>query len=202
MMVLEKQAYTLDDLLAMGEDAYVEIIDWELVEMTAAGGVHQIISGNIFRILDRYVNEKDIGIVMPDQMTYLMNSVTKGLKDSFVPDVSYINRENVPKGWVIEKPHPGVPDLAVEIFSPGDNVEILLKKVETYLEKGTIQIWIIYPKVKELHQFTSEEPNKSRIYRGSETIDAKNLFPDIEGLTTDAIFHLPAWIISDDKAEE
>jgi Uma2 family endonuclease len=199
-MVLEKQIYTLDDLLAMGEDARVEIIGGELVEMTAAGGVHQIIASNISHILQLYVRARDIGIVLPDQMTYLMNSPAKGLKDSFVPDVSYISRDNVPKTWDITKPHPGVPNLAVEIVSPGDDTDLVLTKVHIYLEKGTSQVWVVYPKHKELHQYIA--PGNDHLYRGSQTIDAEALFPGIEGLTTDAIFHLPEWIIIDEEESE
>jgi hypothetical protein len=34
------------------------------------------------------------------------------------------------------------------------------------------------------------------------TIDAEALFPGIEGLTTDAIFHLPEWILIDEEESE
>jgi Uma2 family endonuclease len=197
-MVLEKQRYTLDDLLAMGEDARVEIIEGELVAMTAAGGVHQIIAGNIIRILDAYVVRHDLGVVFPDGMTYLMNSPAKGLKDSFVPDVSYIKHENVPENWNVSKPHPGAPDLAVEIVSPGDDVTKLHQKLRTYLDMGTIQVWVVHPTLKEIHQYTKHEPDTARIYKGSATVDAEALFPAIEGLTTAAIFRMPKWALKDE----
>lgn len=194
-MVLEKQHISLDKLIAMGEDSRIEIINWEIIEMAAAGGVHQIIASNISYILQLYVRKHKIGIVLPDQMTYLMNSSSAGLKDSFIPDVSYITHENVPENWDVEKPHPGAPNLAIEIVSPSDDPDLIPTKVRTYLEQGTQQIWIVYPKSKEVHQYTSEKPDQSRIHRGSTKIDAEALFPNIEGLTTDAIFDLPVWAI-------
>lgn len=192
-MVLEKQHISLDDLLAMGEDARVEIINWEMIEMAAAGMTHQILAMNIIRILDKYVTEKNIGLILPDGMTYLMNSLSSGLKDSFVPDVSFVRHENIPEGFNPDKPHPGIPDLAVEIISPGDDADMVQTKVRTYLEQGTQHIWLVYPKTKEVHQFISQKPEQSRIYLGSTSIDAEALFPEIEGLTTDAIFDLPVW---------
>jgi Uma2 family endonuclease len=197
-MVLEKQRYTLDDLLAMGEDARVEIIEGELVQMTAAGGIHQIIAGNIIRILDAYVVKHDTGVVFPDGMTYLMNSPAKGLKDSFVPDISYINHDNVPENWNVSKPHPGAPNLAVEIVSPGDDVTKLHQKIRTYLDTGTIQVWVVHPTIKEIHQYTKTEPDTAHIYKDSATLDAEALFPSLEGLTTDAIFKLPKWALKDE----
>jgi Uma2 family endonuclease len=198
-MVIQKQALTLEEYLALGEDSRVEIINWEQVEMTAAGGVHQIIAANILRILDKYVYERDLGLVLPDQMTYLMNSPESGLKDSFVPDVSYISHDNVPKDWDVEKPHPACPDLAIEIISPGNDAELIQEKVRIYLEKGTKQVWLIYPKTKEVHQYTSATPEKSHIYRGAESIDAESLFPKIQGLNLSAIFKLPKWAIKEKK---
>lgn len=198
-MVIQKQALTLEEYLALGEDSRVEIINWEQVEMTAAGGVHQIIAGNIIHILDTYVREQDIGVVLPDQMTYLMNSPESGLKDSFVPDVSYISHENVPENWDVEKPHPACPDLAVEIVSPGNDALLIQEKVRIYLEKGTQQVWLVYPKIKEVHQFTSAKPEQSRIYRGAESINAEDLFPNIQGLHLSAIFKLPKWAIKEKK---
>jgi len=198
-MVIEKQHMSLDELLALGEDARVEIVDWELIEMTAAGGVHQLISGNIFRILDAYVQQHDIGVVMPDQMTYLMNSPVSGLKDSFVPDVSYFSHENVPENWEVEKPHPGAPELAVEIVSPNDNIVVVQSKVNTYLEQGTKQIWLVFPKTKEIHQYVHDKPDVILKYKGLTKLDADDLFPGIEGLTTDAIFKLPKWAVKDEE---
>lgn len=197
-MVIEKQYMTLDELLDLGEDARVEIINWELINMAPAGGLHQIIAMNILRILDSYIQEHDIGLVMPDQMTYLMNSPVSGIKNSFVPDVSYFSHDSVPDNWNIEKPHSGAPDLAVEIISPNDNAEIVKTKVKTYLEKGTQQVWLVYPKTQEIEQYTRHKPDVIRNYQGSNSIDAQDLFPDINDLTTDAIFKLPAWAIKDE----
>lgn len=197
-MVIEKQYMTLDELLDLGEDARVEIINWELINMAPAGGLHQIIAMNILRILDSYIQEHDIGLVMPDQMTYLMNSPVTGIKNSFVPDVSYFSHDSVPDNWNIEKPHPGVPDLAVEIISPNDNAEIVKTKVKTYLEKGTQQVWLVYPKTQEIEQYTRHKPDVIRNYQGSTSIDVEDLFPDINDLTTDAIFKLPSWAIKDE----
>jgi len=83
----------------MGEDAHVEIVDWVLVEMPAAGGTHRLIGMNIIRILDAYLQKHDIDAVMPDQMTYLMNSLSTDLKVAFGPGVSFIAQDSVLDDW-------------------------------------------------------------------------------------------------------
>jgi len=199
-MEVEKQTISLDDLLVMDEDARVEIIDWELVQMAAAGGVHQIIAANILRILDSYVVTHEVGFILPDGMTYLMNSQKSGLKSSFVPDVSFISNDNIPGDWDAEKPHPGVPNLAVEIISPGDNADDVQRKVRTYLNEGTAQIWLVYPKSQEIHQYINDTPETVNIYKGSMTLDAQALFPGIEGLSLEIIFKLPKWALKNVKS--
>jgi Uma2 family endonuclease len=190
---------TLDEL--MQTDARIEIMDGEIIEMPGGGGLHHVVVSNTLRILDRFVVLEDIGSVFPDGLHYLMYSPTSGLKDSFVPDVSFVRNENIPADWDIEKPHPGVPDLAVEVISPGDDAEQVQRKVRTYLDKGTQQVWLMYPKTREVHQFIAGEPETVRIYKGDQTIDAEALFPGIQGLTIEAIFKLPKWAIKENKSD-
>jgi Uma2 family endonuclease len=190
MAINTQQPYmTLDDLLAKGEDASFEIIEGDVIEMPPAGGLHQIVAGNIIRILSAYVHMKRAGYILPDQMTYLMHSDSKGLKNSLVPDVSFLSRENIPSDWDIEKPHPGVPDLAIEIVSPGNDAHLILQKTTTYLEKGTTEVWLVYPRLKELHQYKASQPDNVRRYHEGK-IDADDLFPGIDGLTIEAIFEI------------
>jgi Uma2 family endonuclease len=182
---------SLEELLAMG-DARVEIINGEVKHMSPVGGLHHIIEGNLIRILDNYVVANGIGIVFMDGLIYLMHSEARGLKDSFVPDVSFIRSENIPANWQIEKPFPGVPDLAVEVMSPEDKANEVEAKAQTYLQKGTQEVWIIYPDTQSVHQYRSSQPDTIRIYSGSKQIDTVALFPELQ-LSTDTIFNLPAW---------
>ncbi len=193
--VREKVVLSLDDLMAMGSDARVEIIDGELSTMSAAGLLHHFLISNIEFSLQGYVRQHDIGAVFPDGLTYLMASDLKHLKDSFVPDLSFIRKENFPQDWDISRPHPGIPNLAIEVVSPGDDADELEKKVRTYLAKGTEQVWVVYPTSKTVHQFFSGEPAKSLIYTElSQQIDTEAIFPNLM-LTLEVIFRIPAWVM-------
>jgi Uma2 family endonuclease len=200
-MVLEKQHISLDELIEMGEDSRIEIVNGAVFDMPMLGGIHQIISANVFRLLSEYSRSNNFGFVFSHGLGYLMNSSVDNLKNMFIPDVSFVDCVQFPVDWDVNLPHPGAPNLAIEIVSPSDDPELIQTKIRTYLEQGTQEIWIVYLKSKEVHQHTSEKPDQSRIYRGSTSIDTETLFPEIEGLTTDAIFDLPVWAIKD-KSEE
>ena len=117
----------------------VEIINGEMVEMAAAGILHHIVIGNIYYPLETYNRQHEIGTVFMDGLTYLMFSDPSTLKDSFFPDVSFIRNTNTPPDFDITKPHPGAPDLAVEVISPNDKALDVQDKIVAYLEKGTEQ---------------------------------------------------------------
>jgi Uma2 family endonuclease len=187
----EKTAVTLDDLMKLGEDARVEVINGVLVEMAPVGGLHHLFGGNIHDPLKAFVNERELGLVFMDGLLYLMNENTRHLRGSFVPDVSFIRRENIPASWNLSLPFPGVPDLAVEVISPGDDAEDVQTKIRTYLDKGTEQVWVAYPSTREVYQYRRDQQTV-RIYRGGEQIDTESLFPGLV-LTLDAIFKLPSW---------
>lgn len=195
--IIEHPPITLDDLLA--SEARVEIVDGEMIEMTAGGMTNGIIGMNIGTPLRLYLRENPIGAVAQDNVTFLMFSPARRLKDSFVPDVCFIFNENVPPGWNPETPHPGVPDLAVEIVSPSDNPEMVIKKRQTYLAKGTREVWVIYPRAREVQQFTAQGV---KIYNHMEdVIDTSGLFPNMSPLTLADVFDLPVWAIKSHEDE-
>ncbi|MEL7235654.1 MAG: Uma2 family endonuclease, partial [Chloroflexota bacterium] len=165
---------TLDELEQMG-DARVEIVDGELVEMTAASGIHHIVVSNIDFILQSYVREKRIGSVFPDGLTYLMGSPAGGLKNSFIPDVSFIRTEDISADWDINRPNPGVPTLAVEVVSPTDIAETVKQKARTYLDSGTEQVWIVYPQTQEVEQYISGKDGVIHVYKSGEVMDVSAL---------------------------
>ncbi|MCC6897296.1 MAG: Uma2 family endonuclease [Anaerolineae bacterium] len=183
---------SLDDLLKLGKG--IEIIDGQVLQKSASGILHQLASQNVHHSIDTYLNQFNFGVIFSTGLTYLMLSDTKGLKNSFVPDISFIRLENILPLSDNTKPYPGIPDLAVEVISPGEDADDIQTKLRTYLEKGTEQVWLVYPTTKELHQYRRDENPEIRIYRGSQTLDLADLFPGLE-LTTDQIFTIPEWAL-------
>jgi Uma2 family endonuclease len=199
---VERQLLTLEAYLALQAKSEVglEIIDGEIREKImpgGGGGIHVHIGGNVFRPLDRYIQaHPEHGLVFSDGLTYLMGGVEQGLKDSFIPDVSFIRASAVPADWDFERPFPGVPTLAVEVVSPGDEADDLIAKVGVYLAKGTEQVWVLYPRSRSLHQYHLDENGHTivRVWEGDQALDVSALFPGIEPISVSALFALPAWL--------
>lgn len=189
-ILLEEKLLTLDELLVMSQSQHVEIIDGELIEMGGAGILHGLIGGNIYHLLRLYLNEHDIGVALGDGAIFLMYSPAARLKDSYSPDVAFLRHDNVPADWDAEQPHPGAPNLAVEIVSPGNDASSIQYKRMTYLEKGSEQVWLVYPRLREVHIYTQSDV---MIFKGDTAINASAVFPGIAPLPLSAIFKLPVW---------
>lgn len=188
---LEQTDVTLEDIMKLGEDARIEVINGVVVEMAPVGGLHHIVAGNIYRTVDAYVLEHNLGTIFMDGLLFLMHEKDRHLRGSFAPDISFIRNENFPHDWNLLLPFPGVPDFAVEVISPSENAEDVQTKIRTYLDKGTQEVWVAYPLTRELYQYRAES-NTIRVYSIGEQIDTERLFPGLV-LTVDDVFKLPHW---------
>jgi Uma2 family endonuclease len=184
---------SLDDLLKLGNPRILraEIIDGRLVKMNVSG--FNVFAARIESSINEFVRKYNLGSTFYDGLAYLMLSDVNALKNLFIPDISFIHRENQLR-VDISKPYLGVPDLAVEVISPGEKADDIQTKLRTYLAKGTEQVWLVYPTTKELHQYRRDNNPEIRIYRGSQMLDLADLFPGLE-LTTDQIFAIPEWAL-------
>ena len=183
---------TEDDLMRLGADARVEIIDGEVVEMSPVGMLHHFIAGNIYDLLKPFVIRNALGYVFMDGLICLLDKEPGGgLRGAQVPDVCFIRKGHILKDFDISRPFPGSPDLAVEVMSPDDTGEEVLKKVRKYLEKGTEQVWVVYPQQEEVHQYLASSPDVLPIYRAKDAVlEAETLFPGLK-LTVGDFFILP-----------
>lgn len=189
-VMVSQRLYTEDELMALGSDARIEVIDGEIVQMSPVGGRHHFIGGNIYRVLDRHVMERDLGHVFMDGLLFLLRKEGRGIKGAQVPDVAFVRKTDIPANWNIDKPFPGAPTLAVEVMSPDDKTEEVLTHVRRYLEAGTEQVWVVYPKEQELHQYVRGLPDQVRVYQGDDTLDGGDLLPGFV-LKMQDVFTLP-----------
>lgn len=203
--ILDDQAppalLSLDNYLKLPHK-HVEILDGKVQIMQGAGFLHHIIAGNLTGLISTYLRTHKIGVVLPDGATFLMFSPSKGLKDTFEPDVAYVSAQDYVPMPDPSKPYPGVPTLAIEVVSPGDDADDLDYKVQTYLDKGTREVWVVYPKTQRIYQHRRDIRPEVRLYTTSdEMMDCEALFPSFV-LTLSEIFELPPWLYAQNTQPE
>lgn len=164
-----KKIWTEKELMSLPENGYKhELINGELV-MVPAGMEHENIVIKLSAALERFVSERKLGAVFGSNAGYRMKS--GNLRS---PDVSFISKKRLqgfkrpPKGFF-----KGSPDLAVEILSPSDTIEILHDKMVEYFENDTKLVWVINPEEQIVLVYHSPRPDK--LLRSSDILHGEDI---------------------------
>ena len=128
--------------IALPENAQrrFELIDGEIIEKVPTEE-HAVIAATIAAEIYAYLKAHGIkGRVGVEPRHKMPNEK----RNSHLPDVAYTSPEKV-QPIVKKGPVPQMPDLAVEIKSPDDNIILMRKKAAYYLANGSRMVWLIFP---------------------------------------------------------
>jgi Uma2 family endonuclease len=188
-MTAATRTFTVDDLIKLGPDARVEVTGGELVEMTPTGGRHVFIVDNLYRLLYPTVEKNRLGYLFTDNLLHVLSASEESVRIARAPDVSFIHRDDVKHDWNVDRPYPAAPTLAVEVMSPDDQIEDVVRKVQEYLDAGTTEVWVVLPREQVVYRYRRGE-SQVQTYRAPETMDVGALFPGLMLPLAD-VFALP-----------
>lgn len=128
------RALTRDDLDAMPDDGHrYELLDGILIVSPAPRIVHQLIVGNLFRVLHAAVRPDERVLFAPVDVVLADDTVLQ-------PDLLVS-----PRHTFTERDLPTAPLLAVEVLSPSTRrIDLLLKK-ERLQRAGCLHYWVVDP---------------------------------------------------------
>jgi Uma2 family endonuclease len=184
------RTYTADEFEKLPEfNENYELVDGRLVKKPMPGYEHSWIAGVIMRAVWSFDPGMKLGIMLAEANTKLSP------KNVSQPDLSY---------WTAaRRPSPRTkgagprPDLAVEIWSPGDldtqqNLAEARAKILRYLAAGVPLVWAINPKEKivEVYRTGQLEPE---ILDLENTLDGEGIIPG---------FKLPIIELFEEEEEE
>lgn len=177
-----KTGVTLQDLMNLAEDEWVEVSKGEPIklDMGGAGFLHKVVADNLQDILKPFAKQNKLGRVFSDGLIYVLSMLGDTITDSRMPDVSFIREENLRQDFDLELPYLGAPDLAVEVVSPTERADYLQEKIADYRAAGTEQIWVIYPSLKELHVYQRDASKTIAVYDIDDILEAPTLFPGLK----------------------
>ena len=99
------------------------------------------------------------------------------------PDVSFTLKERFPGG----RPPKGfgdfAPDLCIEIISPSEDEEDMLRKIVEYFATGAQQVWHLFPESKRATVYRS--PTEMTEHQPEEILDGGDLLPGFRCRTAD-----------------
>jgi Uma2 family endonuclease len=178
MAEIANKQFTDADLLALptGMGERYELINGELFTMPPAGNEHgfvaDVISGEVYI----YLKQNKIGIGLAAETGFY----TRGDKRTVrAADYTFLRQEKIPEGGLPKGFSDIVPDLVVEVVSPGDSASYMEQKTLEWLEFGVRLVWLIYPNSQRVHVYQQGERNPE-ILTVEDTLTGGEVLPGFE----------------------
>jgi Uma2 family endonuclease len=155
-----------------------------LLEKTV-GSFESYLAMRMGYLIQVFLDTVNLGIVLgADGMLRLAPGLVR------IPDVSFISWERLPEGKVPESPIWGlVPDLAIEIISPGNTQREMERKLHDFFDAGVRRVWYAYPSSREINDYSAVD--RCETFGESQTLETSEVLPGFR-MDVRAFFAKPA----------
>lgn len=179
---------TADDLLALGEDARIELIEGAPVAMSPAGIQHSFVASRLVRTLILFSMAQPGFRVLTGGGGYLLG---RNPDSVLAPDIAILSEEQM------QSLNPGSdtfipvsPLLVTEVKSPSDRESDIAKKLAIYLEAGVREVWWVRP---QEGQMSVHRPDRApEIVATDQTFTGSDVLPGFSLSMPDLMNPLPA----------
>jgi Uma2 family endonuclease len=166
-----KREATIDDLWHV--EGKAELVNGELVLMSAAGYRHGLVALEIAASLREYGKRTGRGHALPDNVGFIVDLPHRR---SFSPDAAFVTQP-VSDGFVA-----GAPVFAVEVRSPEDYgpaaERSMAAKRADYFAAGTLVVWDVDTLSDDVvRAYRASDPARPTIFRRGDRADAEPALP-------------------------
>ncbi len=149
---------TYDDYAKMTppDSGNYELHNGKIIYMPTPTAFHQTISMNISIQIGQYIKHRQLGRLLAAPMDTIFSP-----HDTLQPDLLFISKEGE---HIIKKVVEGVPDLIVEIKSPGNSPSSVSYKKHVYESTGVKEYWYILPDKQTVIQYENIDDELVRLH--------------------------------------
>jgi Uma2 family endonuclease len=158
---------TVADLL---NEKRCELVDGTLVEKTV-GMRESVLAMALGGLIREFVRARKLGIVTGEQggMEILLALVR-------MPDVAFISWDRLPGRRIPEDAYPAiVPNLVVEVLSPNNSRDEMIRKRQEYFDAGVELVWMVNPRSRSVDVYVS--PTQFTPLMETDTLDGGTVLP-------------------------
>jgi Uma2 family endonuclease len=142
------RARTVEEWLRLPEGPpYYELEEGRLVRMPSPTRQHQRIVGRLFAFLDDWTTVRGLGTVVMEVDVALPTG------RGYIPDLAFVRREREAELLTPDGKVRGVPDLVVEVVSPGTQGRDRYTKFRAYWEAGVPWYWLVDSETLVIQEF-------------------------------------------------
>ena len=146
-----QRTWTDDELLALPEATFWQLIDGELIKMSPAGAEHGEICSRLLITVGMHVRQSRAGRIYVSSTGFRLDP-----DNCFSADVSFVKSARI--ATVLPNPEKfvqGAPDFAVEVLSPTDTIRSIERKIALFFQFGTLLMWFVLPRRRVARVYTS-----------------------------------------------
>jgi Uma2 family endonuclease len=157
-LLIERPPRTLMEVYEMlPEGTLAELIENQIYMSPAPVSAHQKLLFKIASILTEVVEKKEKGEVIIAPFDVKLDSS----KNAVQPDITVILKTN--PNQIQDGKYAGVPDLLVEVLSPGNKDHDLITKKDLYERFGVKEYWIVDPDTKLALVFSLQRQSYQKV---------------------------------------
>ncbi|HEY7293621.1 MAG TPA: Uma2 family endonuclease [Dehalococcoidia bacterium] len=171
-MTAEKTLITIEEVEANPPEGRWELLDGELVYLAPAYLEHNYLITLIASLLNAYVNPRRLGWVFSGDTGIILRRGPDRLR---APDVCFVARDRIPGGHLPDRFTALVPDLIVEVVSPGDRRGEIEHKTAEWLRSGAQLVWIVHPRTRTV--VVADGAGQRRTLHEHDTLQGEPVLP-------------------------
>ncbi len=174
------------DLAAIPEDGWrYELVAGRLVRMPPPKSRHGYLESEIGAMLRAYVKPRGLGRVYVGETSFDLTRPGEAVETVLGADVAFLRAERVPREETDDDEYfVGPPDLVVEIASPSQFRPLMGAKAWQWLERGTRQVWVVWPRRRQVDVWTPGQDTPVTLGDG-DTLHGADILPGFTYALTD-----------------
>ena len=184
--VATHRTWTDDELLALPDEKFWQLIDGELIKMSPAGAEHGEICSRLLITVGMHIRRPRLGRLYDSSTGFRLDPV-----NCFSPDISYVSAGRV--AAVLPDPEKyvqGPPDFAIEVQPPTRTVRSTERKIELFFRFGTKLMWYVIPRQRIARVYTSRTEYTTLAISG--TLHGESVLPGLS-IPIREVFEDPAF---------
>ena len=140
-MSLSKTKFSLQEFLDSPDRCdRTELMNGEIVPKVSPKYKHSTLQLRLLLALNQWCESSGSGRVRPEWAVVLKR---QGQDWVPVPDLTYVSYDRLSADWEEDLPSPVLPELVIEIISPGQSFGEMTNKATDYLIAGVYRVWIV-----------------------------------------------------------
>ncbi|MEO6810028.1 MAG: Uma2 family endonuclease [Isosphaeraceae bacterium] len=156
MATTTRRLITAEEFLDMDlGEGFHELVRGEVIEVPPPKHPHGRVCMKIGYRLEFYGRESGYGYVLSNDTAVVTERGPDTVRGA---DLMFYSKARLPESRLDDSALDIVPDLVVEVVSPGNRASEIRSKIHEYLNAGVFMVWIAYPQRRTLVIYRRDDP--------------------------------------------